>query len=133
MKEVWTMINQYQNNLCEKLEATNQDPFTHRVPDIRQWLMNLFRRLHAPEFLSKVKALQIRFSENMISTNRAYTQNSILRKAAMNTYNWSQGVEPKWFQNLEEEQATQYSQKTASSLKETREQASNVSKEQQEP
>jgi hypothetical protein len=25
----------------------------------------------------------------MISTNRAYTQNGISRKAAMNTYNWS--------------------------------------------
>jgi len=38
------------------------------------------------------------------------------------------------FRTSEEEQATQYSQKTASSLKETKEQkASNVSEEQQRP
>jgi len=59
----------------------------------------------------------------------------MLRKAVKNTYNWSyKGQNLNDFRISEEEQATQYSQKTASSLKETREQkASNVSEEQQRP
>ena len=65
--------------------------------------------------------------------NRTYTQNNMLRKAAKNTYNWlykRQNLDD--FKTSEEEQATQYSQKTASFLKETKEQeASNVSEEQQ--
>jgi len=67
--------------------------------------------------------------------NRTYTQNSILRKAARNTYNWSYKKKNlNGFRTSEEEQVTQYSQKTASFLKETREQeAFNVSKERQRP
>jgi len=71
----------------------------------------------------------------MISMKRAYTQNNMLRKTAKNTYNWSyKGQNLNGFRTSEEEQATQYSQKTASFLKETREQeASNVSEERQRP
>jgi len=65
--------------------------------------------------------------------NCTYTQNDMSRKTAKNTYNWSykrQNLDG--FRTSEEEQATQYSQKTASFLKETKEQeAFNVSEEQQ--
>ncbi len=61
------------------------------------------------EFLSKVKALQIQIQ-------------------------WEYDQYKSGFRTSREEQAMQYSQKTASFLKETREQeAFNVSEEQQEP
>jgi len=124
---------QYQDNLCEKLKVTksrfiySQSTWHQKVIDepFQKTICHL-------SFWIKWKHYKIRFSENMISMNHTYTQNSILRKTVRNTYNWSYKKKNlNSFRTSEKEQVMQNSQKTASFLKETREQeASNVSKEQ---
>jgi len=127
---------QYQNNLCEKLRATKSRSVYPQGTRHQVVVVEPFQKATCHlSFWRKWKHFGTRFSENMISMNRAYTQNNMSRKAAKDTYNWSyKGQNLDVFRTSEEEQATQYSQKTASSLKETREQeASNVSEEQQRP
>jgi hypothetical protein len=124
---------QYQNNLCEKLRATKSrsvysqsiwhqvvidEPFQKATCHLSFWI--------------KWKHFRTRFSENMISTNCAYTQNSILRKTVRIHTTDHTRVEPKWFQNLWR-RASNAVQSKLQALKETREQeAFNVSEEQQD-
>jgi hypothetical protein len=94
---------------CVKTKATKSRSVTHRYSsDDDCWTFQ--KATCHLSFWIKWKHFRTRFSENMISTNCAYTQNSILRKAVKYIQLIIQEVEPKWFQNSEEEQATQYSQ-----------------------
>jgi hypothetical protein len=114
MKDVWTAINSVSKQLVWKLRATKSrsvyTEYWHQV-----MIDEPFQKATCHlSFWIKWKHFRTRFSENMISTNCAYTQNSILRKAARIHTTDHTRVEP-GFRTSEEEQATQYSQKLQAS------------------
>jgi hypothetical protein len=121
MKDVWMTINSVSKQLVWKLRATkSRSIYSHIWHQVM--IVEPFQKATCPpEFLNKWKHFRTRFSENMISMNCTYTQNSILRKAVRNTYNWSYEVKLNDFRTSEEEQQCSTVKKPAS-FKETKEQ-----------
>jgi hypothetical protein len=88
MKEVWTVTNPVPKQLVWKTKSHKIEirlPTGYSTPGGGRWTFQE-ATCHLSSWV-EWKHFRSRFSGNMISTNRAYTQNGISRKAAMNTYN----------------------------------------------
>jgi hypothetical protein len=90
MKDVQMTINSVLKQLVWKTKVTKSRSVYSQSTEHQMMIIEPFQKTTCHlSFWIEWKHFRIRFSENMISTNCTYTQNSILRKTVRNTYNWS--------------------------------------------
>ncbi len=89
MKDVWATTNSVLKQLVWKTKSHKIK--IHLLTEyLKMMIVESFQKTTCHlSFWRKWKHFRTRFSENIISMNHTYTQNSILRKTVKNTYNWS--------------------------------------------